>query len=777
MNLTKIISMTLLLLALCSPSVQADAFQDAQQADCYYATSDIVGKCAGHESKRDFAFSSITKIVTPQSVMVAGLVLAPYLGDSDILSIVADTSKEAIAIQGLIKDAVGIFGIVSIFACGLNVLWRLFKNAGDAEYGLRENKFLAFFNIGTVLILVGNGWIVHLVIGALIVNFVLLKVTIMYFMPIFIDASIKDESAFTTKGVLQAESFYRMEVINAIQMASNDLSLRRKLLVKHNLVKDVQAGKFRFLETDFSRCLENPAPASSDQKFGEIEKTKKCLKLLQVNVYSAGSINTSGQLDIIKNANVKIFDMAYIEARKMQMYMCSTGLDKADNRLKYADSELLLNDCLDMNGDGSVAGKDSFVHEFRDSVSIEELHNGRDQMLTFIRETVDPVVKILLQGITSDRITSDIFGSFIGLMNLNNYQKKMADAIDGQYSIFRISVNQNFNASASSEALDENDKNQMSKELIDDLKVQKLFDIKKSIYEVYFSQLENKGSALALDGIQAFLNKMTARYYENLGFQFKSCFNTDSNCFAPVLNVPASLWSNASEYTQMSLMIYYTSEIVRNGILTFNKNERYMTSMLSYISTASMFMYMFFIANQILIGLLPLLLLFGELGVVFASLLEIIVLMSVRLVRAVFITTNEEQGFDVIKNILLQLVWLCFHGTIVATLFFVGIVLVSVVIVIVNEFVYHLASILFSGGTGFLFDVMRVLVMIFLHVSITLMMFFVLYRGVKSISAAFKEMLVSTDLFADKQMGEQANSQLNSTNQKFRGVLSLQRTK
>ncbi|PYD84281.1 hypothetical protein DNF23_55410, partial [Pseudomonas syringae pv. pisi] len=195
--------------------------------------------------------------------------------------------------------------------------------------------------------------------------------------------------------------------------------------------------------------------------------------------------------------------------------------------------------------------------------------------------------------------------------------------------------------------------------------VQKLFDINKSIYEVYFFQKENKLSALALDGIQTLLNKLTARYYENLGFQFKSCFNTDSNCVSPVLNVPASLWSNASEYTQVALVVYYGSEIIRNGILTFNKNERYMSSLLSYISTASMFMYGFFMANQILIGLLPLLLLFGEIGVVVASALEIIVTMSVRLVKSIFINGNEQEAFDVLKNIMLQLVWICFSGTIV----------------------------------------------------------------------------------------------------------------
>lgn len=781
MNSKKIISLIFLLMAFLSPLSQAETYQDAQQADCYYATSDMVGKCAGHESKRDFAFSSIAKMITPQSVMVAGLVLAPYLGDNDTLSIVADKSKDGVAIQGVMKDAVGIFGIVSIFVCGLNILARLFKNAANAEYGLKENKFLVFLTLGAVLFLVGNGWIIHLVLAALIVNFVLLKSTVMFFMPFYINASIKDESAYVTRGVVQAESIYKMEIINAIQMASNDLALRRQLLVKHNLVKDVQSGKFKFVETDFSRCLENQAPASKydgdSLRVGEITKTTQCLSKLQVNVYSAGSINSSGQLGVIKEANLKIFDMAYKEARKMQMFMCSTGLDKADNRVKYADSELLLNDCLDMNEDGTVADKDSFVHEFRDSVSIEELHNGRDQMLNVVRATVDPVVQHLLQGITPEKFTSDIFASFIGLMNLNNYQKKMTNAIDAQYSIFKISVNQNFNASDSAEALNENDKNQINQEVIDTMKVQKLFDINKSIYEVYFSQTENKLGALALDGIQALLNKLTARYYENLGFQFKSCFNTDSNCVSPVLNVPASLWSNASEYTQVSLVVYYGSEIIRNGILTFNKNERYMTNLLSYISTASMFMYAFFMANQILIGLLPLLLLLGEIGVVVASALEIIVTMSVRLVKSIFINRNEQEAFDVLKNIMLQLVWICFSGTIVATLFFVGMTLVSVVIVIVNEFVVYLSSIFFSGGTGFMFDVMRLFVMLFLHCTITIMMFIVLYSGIKSISAAFKDMLVAKDLFTDKAMGEQANTQVNSMSEKFKGVLPLQRTR
>lgn len=151
MNSKKIISLIFLLMAFLSPLSQAETYQDAQQADCYYATSDMVGKCAGHESKRDFAFSSIAKMITPQSVMVAGLVLAPYLGDNDTLSIVADKSKEGVAIQGVMKDAVGIFGIVSIFVCGLNILARLFKNAANAEYGLKENKFLVFLTLGAVL--------------------------------------------------------------------------------------------------------------------------------------------------------------------------------------------------------------------------------------------------------------------------------------------------------------------------------------------------------------------------------------------------------------------------------------------------------------------------------------------------------------------------------------------------------------------------------------------------------------------------------------------------
>lgn len=56
-------------MAFLSPLSQAETYQDAQQADCYYATSDMVGKCAGHESKRDFAFSSIAKMITPQSVI------------------------------------------------------------------------------------------------------------------------------------------------------------------------------------------------------------------------------------------------------------------------------------------------------------------------------------------------------------------------------------------------------------------------------------------------------------------------------------------------------------------------------------------------------------------------------------------------------------------------------------------------------------------------------------------------------------------------------------
>ena len=103
-------------------------------------------------------------------------------------------------------------------------------------------------------------------------------------------------------------------------------------------------------------------------------------------------------------------------------------------------------------------------------------------MLNVVRATVDPVVQVLLQGITPEKFTSDIFASFIGLMNLNNYQKKMTNAIDAQYSIFKISVNQNFNASDSAEALNENDKNQMNQEMIDTMKVQKLFDINKSIY-------------------------------------------------------------------------------------------------------------------------------------------------------------------------------------------------------------------------------------------------------------------------------------------------------
>ncbi|MEJ7200182.1 hypothetical protein WL362_12875, partial [Staphylococcus epidermidis] len=62
-------------------------------------------------------------------------------------------------------------------------------------------------------------------------------------------------------------------------------------------------------------------------------------------------------------------------------------------------------------------------------------------------------------------------------------------------------------------------------------------------------------------------------------------------------------------------------------------------------------------ANQILIGLLPLLLLLGESGVVVASALEIIVAMSVRLVKSIFINRNEQEAFDVLKNIMLQLVW------------------------------------------------------------------------------------------------------------------------
>lgn len=215
MNSNKIIYLIFLLMTFLSPLSQAETYQDAQQADCYYATSDMVGKCAGHESKRDFAFSSIAKMITPQSVMVAGLVLAPYLGDNDTLSIVADKSKEGVAIQGVMKNAVGIFGIVSIFVCGLNILARLFRNAANAEYGLKENKFLVFLTLGAVLFLVGNGWIIHLVLAALIVNFVLLKSTVMFFMPFYINASIKDESAYVTRGVVQAESIYKMEIINA----------------------------------------------------------------------------------------------------------------------------------------------------------------------------------------------------------------------------------------------------------------------------------------------------------------------------------------------------------------------------------------------------------------------------------------------------------------------------------------------------------------------------------------------------------------------------------
>jgi hypothetical protein len=56
-------------------------------------------------------------------------------------------------------------------------------------------------------------------------------------------------------------------------------------------------------------------------------------------------------------------------------------------------------------------------------------------------------------------------------------------------------------------------------------------------------------------------------------------------------------------------------------------------------------------------------------------------------------------------------------------------------------------------------------------------MFIVLYSGIKSISSAFKDMLVAKDLFTDKALGEQANTQVNSMSEKFKGVLPLQRTR
>ena len=103
MNFTRIRYVLLLLFTFCLSQAQANTLEEAQQADCYYATSDMVGKCAGHAAKNDFAFSAAAKMLTPQSVMIARLILSPYYDD---LSIVADKSKDGEAIQAIVKACI-----------------------------------------------------------------------------------------------------------------------------------------------------------------------------------------------------------------------------------------------------------------------------------------------------------------------------------------------------------------------------------------------------------------------------------------------------------------------------------------------------------------------------------------------------------------------------------------------------------------------------------------------------------------------------------------------
>lgn len=135
---------------------------------------------------------------------------------------------------------------------------------------------------------------------------------------------------------------------------------------------------------------------------------------------------------------------------------------------------------------------------------------------------------------------------------------------------------------------------------------------------------------------------------------------------------------------------------------------------------------------------------------------------------------SEDHAFDVFKNILLQHAWICLHGPMTIVLFVVGIVLISNILVIVNEVVYHLSSIFMSGGTGLIFDVIRMLVMLFLHHIISIVMFVVFLRQVKSINVSFKELLVAKDIVEDKRMGEKGFEKVKGANEKFTGSLKLQ---
>lgn len=775
MNFKRIRYVLLLLFTFCLSQAQANTLEEAQQADCYYATSDMVGKCAGHAAKNDFAFSAAAKMLTPQSVMIARLILSSYYDD---LSIVADKSKEGEAIQAIVKGAVDVIGIFAFLMVGLAVLYNIYKNASDASVVANQNKALLIFCWIAAIILVGYGWIIHTILAAAIVCFVLTIQAGIFLFGILFDSSVKDESAFTTRGNIAAELYYNNVILNAIQMSAEDISLRRKLLVKHNLIKDVNTGRFKFVETAFSRCLEQPAPQTvydgEALLVGEIVKTKQCMKEgLQINVYSPGIIKSS-QSEIVKMANIRLFDGAYEEARKNLIYMCNTGLDKGENRQTYADSELLLNDCLDIKVDGSVADKDTFVHEYRESVTADQLRENRDQLVGIVKDTVDTVVRELLDKTEKEKIRSDLFSMFISLMHVNSFQKKIHDAVDAEYKGFVVTVDQKLNAADSSAALNENDAGNSRSNLLSDSENVKLFNIKKSIYDVYLTGGNNDLSGLTLGAIQKLLNMMTAKYYENIGFQFKSCFKTGANCYSPVLNAPAALFSNSAEYTQMSLSIYYGAEVLRNGILTFNKNERYLTNTLSGISKISMFMYLFFMGSQILFGILPIIYLMGELGTLFAGIVGITIILCVRILKAIMPGKSEDHAFDVFKNILLQHAWICLHGPMTIVLFVVGIVLISNILVIVNEVVYHLSSIFMAGGTGLIFDVIRMLVMLFLHHIISIVMFVVFLRQVKSINVSFKELLVAKDIVEDKRMGEKGFEKVKGANEKFTGSLKLQ---
>lgn len=559
----------LLLFLLLAFAGSANAYDMSSGVDCSHITSEKeLAACPEVGNSGNFLFKPMLEMFGGGAVCsMSNTGLNVLLGHSDTDRISCDVQEPTSSTGKLVRHVPAVistlFMIVMMF--NFNHILAQLARTGKVQGG---NHGFYIFNLIFVLIGQGFNGKFYLTCAAMFVGMYLATATALNITPVFINASVNDESATYSRGMRRVATLTPALYASMVKAHMNDMTTRNALYT-HYATKTDDSGKVIQTDTiviadaqkrervynNFAACLSQSAglPYFEGQllKDGEFAKSARCAKESGTGIknFQPASFYYMGDNEHAKQALITADLAARKTAEMLIQNVCSTSLNRNDNRARFQKEALVYQQCVDLNADGVPRIIDGEVQLIDSTVSsadivqkitkdVEELTNSFKPLLE------DLQIKAKIEADSTSGYSADIT-SLLYLITRAHSRVNITKQVQAEFEKMHFSQNGSMSLNpmaAASIGISTEDLQDtvdaMGKKVTGDNGVQKLVNF-DAAYANQISQKLNANISVKL-ATNIIANFMSFDFFEATGFTSDDCLSGNKNCVVAALNQGAA---------------------------------------------------------------------------------------------------------------------------------------------------------------------------------------------------------------------------------------------